>query len=58
MAPASSVGAMIVAILPVSDCAPRRGRDVCRYGSIHESADKRGWECAALGPSETHFAWG
>jgi hypothetical protein len=54
----SSVGAVIAAILSVSDSAPGRGRDVCRYGSIHESAEKRGWECVALGPSETHFAWG
>jgi hypothetical protein len=58
VAPASSVGAVIAAILPVLDSAPGRGREVCRRGSIHESAEKRGWECAALGPSETHFAWG
>ena len=56
MAPASIVGAVIVAIFSVSDSAPGRGRDVCRHGSIHESADKRGWECAALGPSEG-FGW-
>ena len=49
VAPASSVGAVIAAILPVSDSAPGRGREVCRRGSIHESAEKRGWECAALG---------
>ena len=58
MAPVSSVRAVVAAILPVSDSAPGRGRDVCRHGSILESAEKRWWECATLGPSETHFAWG
>ena len=58
MAPVSSVGAVIAAILPVSDSAPGRGREVCRRGSIRESADKRGWECAALGPSEAPFVGG
>jgi hypothetical protein len=58
VAPASSVGAGIAAILSVSDSTPGRGRDVCRHGSIHESAVKREWECAALGPSEAPFAGG
>jgi len=58
VAPASIVGAVIVAIFSVSDSAPGRGRDACRHGSIHESAEKRGWECAALGPSEAPFTWG
>jgi hypothetical protein len=40
VAPASSVGAVIAAILPVSDSALGRGRDVCRHGSVHESDAK------------------
>jgi hypothetical protein len=40
VAPASSAGAVIAAILPVSDSTPGRGRDVCSHGSIHESDAK------------------
>ena len=33
----SSVRAVVAAILPVSDSAPGRGRDVYEHGSIHDS---------------------